>query len=82
MAIQQYIFLFCILASVPGSLATTHAVKPSHYSMPFNRTIFPAGFIFGAGSASYQVQVYGILSLRITQVYIHNLCIFSVYIYI
>ena len=33
--------------------------KPSHYpySMPFNRTSFPAGFIFGAGSAAYQVRI-------------------------
>ncbi|KAH9774617.1 Beta-glucosidase 17 [Citrus sinensis] len=32
--------------------------KPSHYpySMPFNRTSFPAGFIFGAGSAAYQSE--------------------------
>ncbi|CAL9003918.1 unnamed protein product [Prunus brigantina] len=35
---------------------STAAVKPSHDSMPFNRTSFPAGFVFGAGSAAYQSE--------------------------
>ncbi|KAK3204356.1 hypothetical protein Dsin_018402 [Dipteronia sinensis] len=57
MAIQQYLLVFCILAFVPALLATTdHGVKPKPYSMPFNRTIFPAGFTFGSGSASYQSE--------------------------
>jgi hypothetical protein len=30
--------------------------KPSHHPIPFNRSNFPAGFIFGAGSAAYQVK--------------------------
>ncbi|KAK4855918.1 hypothetical protein QYF36_012288 [Acer negundo] len=59
MAIQQNLLVFCLLAFVPALLATTstdHGVKPKPYSMPFNRTIFPAGFTFGAGSASYQSE--------------------------
>ncbi|XP_038898471.1 vicianin hydrolase-like [Benincasa hispida] len=32
------------------------SVEPSHSSVPFNRSSFPAGFIFGAGSAAYQLE--------------------------
>ncbi|KAF7824503.1 vicianin hydrolase-like [Senna tora] len=31
-------------------------VKPTPYSMPFNRTLFPSGFVFGAGSSAYQSE--------------------------
>ncbi|KAK1551795.1 hypothetical protein Q3G72_004941 [Acer saccharum] len=54
MAIQECIlFLFCIFLAL---LARSDAVKPMHYSMPFNRSLFPAGFTFGAGSAAYQSE--------------------------
>ncbi|PQM37353.1 vicianin hydrolase [Prunus yedoensis var. nudiflora] len=49
--------LLCLIA-LALSTAAAHgaAVKPSHDSMPFNRTSFPAGFVFGAGSAAYQSE--------------------------
>ncbi|XP_075646079.1 beta-glucosidase 17-like isoform X1 [Castanea sativa] len=53
MAIQGP-FLFCLLGLACLS-AYTEAAKPSH-SKPFNRTCFPNGFIFGAGSAAYQSE--------------------------
>ncbi|KAK0574882.1 hypothetical protein LWI29_030441 [Acer saccharum] len=54
MAIQEcFLFLFCIFLAL---LARSDAVKPMHYSMPFNRSLFPAGFTFGAGSAAYQSE--------------------------
>ncbi|KAI9116465.1 hypothetical protein K1719_012632 [Acacia pycnantha] len=37
------------LAAAAGGSA-----KPSRYSAPFNRTLFPRDFVFGAGSSSYQ----------------------------
>ncbi|KAI9169439.1 hypothetical protein LWI28_012343 [Acer negundo] len=54
MAIQKcFLFLFCIFLAL---LARSDAVKPMHYSMPFNRSLFPADFTFGAGSAAYQSE--------------------------
>jgi hypothetical protein len=50
-------FLLCLLA-LASLYACTEGAKPSHYSIPFNRSSFPAGFIFGAGSAAYQVYIY------------------------
>ncbi|KAF3450133.1 hypothetical protein FNV43_RR06213 [Rhamnella rubrinervis] len=51
-------FLLGLLALV--LLASTSsfeaAVTPSHSSRPFNRTLFPPDFIFGAGSAAYQIE--------------------------
>lgn len=38
-----------------GAGGSSPSVEPSHSSVPFNRSSFPAGFIFGAGSAAYQV---------------------------
>ncbi|KAF7824500.1 vicianin hydrolase-like [Senna tora] len=46
-----FLFFFFFLAS--GS----ESVKPTPYSMPFNRTLFPSGFVFGAGSAAYQTDI-------------------------
>nr|POE56020.1 beta-glucosidase 17 [Quercus suber] len=54
MAIQAGPFLFCLVGLACLS-AYTEAAKPSH-SKPFNRTCFPNGFIFGAGSAAYQSE--------------------------
>ncbi|KAH9710296.1 Beta-glucosidase 12 [Citrus sinensis] len=50
-------FLQSGCTTVSDGINGTNA-KPSHYpySMPFNRTSFPAGFIFGAGSAAYQSE--------------------------
>ncbi|WRX08400.1 Glycoside hydrolase family 1 - like 1 [Theobroma cacao] len=49
-------FLFCLLVLFALILATcTHAAKPS-YLRQFNRNCFPAGFLFGSGSATYQEQ--------------------------
>ena len=53
MAIQAP-FLLCLLA-LAALWASTQGEKPTHYSIPFNRTSFPPGFIFGAGSSAYQV---------------------------
>ncbi|KAG6593328.1 hypothetical protein SDJN03_12804, partial [Cucurbita argyrosperma subsp. sororia] len=42
-----------------GALAdggSSPSVEPSHTSVPFNRSSFPAGFLFGAGSAAYQLE--------------------------
>ncbi|XP_008231324.1 PREDICTED: vicianin hydrolase isoform X2 [Prunus mume] len=49
--------LLCLI-TLALSTAVAHgaAMKPSHDSMPFNRTSFPAGFVFGAGSAAYQSE--------------------------
>ncbi|KAJ4709162.1 Beta-glucosidase [Melia azedarach] len=50
--------LFCVLSALCLAcfLAEADGAKPSHYSMPFNRSSFPAGFTFGAGSAAYQSE--------------------------
>ena len=53
MAFQGYTLLgFLVLL---GSLSNSIAVTPSHHTDSFNRGSFPAGFIFGTASASYQV---------------------------
>ncbi|KAK7817043.1 furostanol glycoside 26-o-beta-glucosidase [Quercus suber] len=49
-------FLLCLLALAALS-DSTQGATPTHYSVPFNRTIFPTGFIFGAGSAAYQQKL-------------------------
>jgi hypothetical protein len=54
-------FLLCLLA-LASLYACTVGAKPSHYSMPFNRSSFPADFIFGVGSAAYQVYMHGLRS--------------------
>ncbi|XP_048325874.2 vicianin hydrolase [Ziziphus jujuba] len=58
MAIEGGVSVFCLMALVVFTSTTSsgEAVKPSHYSMPFNRTSFPPHFIFGAGSAAYQSE--------------------------
>lgn len=48
-------FLLCLLA-LAALCDSTQGATPTHYSVPFNRTIFPTGFIFGAGSAAYQSE--------------------------
>lgn len=54
MAIEgPFLFFFLFLAFALAS--TVEAVKLSNYSIPFNRSSFPADFVFGAGSAAYQV---------------------------
>uniref|UniRef100_A0A2N9F7F9 Beta-glucosidase n=1 Tax=Fagus sylvatica TaxID=28930 RepID=A0A2N9F7F9_FAGSY len=48
-------FLLCLLA-LAAFWTSTQGAKPTHYSIPFNRTSFPPGFIFGVGSAAYQTE--------------------------
>eukprot|EP00257_Ricinus_communis_P024464 XP_025011878.1 vicianin hydrolase [Ricinus communis] len=52
----QGAFLLCCLVMIGGFLGNTSATKPGHYTMPFNRSSYPSGFIFGAGSAAYQSE--------------------------
>uniref|UniRef100_A0A2N9F884 Beta-glucosidase n=1 Tax=Fagus sylvatica TaxID=28930 RepID=A0A2N9F884_FAGSY len=54
MAIKAPLLLF--LLALAAFWASTHGATPTHYSVPFNRTSFPSGFIFGAGSAAYQSE--------------------------
>ncbi|KAI9116551.1 hypothetical protein K1719_012718 [Acacia pycnantha] len=54
-------FLLCVLlvaaaATLSLAEAAGGAVKPSPFSVPFNRTLFPSDFVFGAGSAAYQSE--------------------------
>ncbi|XP_054816186.1 vicianin hydrolase-like [Prosopis cineraria] len=44
-----FFFFFILLRGIESA-------KPSHYSVPFNRTLFPPSFVFGAGSAAYQSE--------------------------
>ncbi|XP_043814486.1 beta-glucosidase 17 isoform X3 [Manihot esculenta] len=54
---NQDAFILCFLVTIGGLLpSVTHGTDPSHYTMPFNRTSFPSDFIFGAGSAAYQIE--------------------------
>lgn len=56
-----HVCLWAFVLLVASSIATTSeaaAVKPSRFAMPFNRTLFPPDFIFGAGSSAYQVYIY------------------------
>lgn len=59
MAIHTGSFFVCLLSFVLLASSGTNeaAVTPSHSSRPFNRTIFPPDFIFGAGSSAYQVRM-------------------------
>ena len=82
MAIQAP-FLLCLLA-LAGFWTSTQGAKPTHYSIPFNRTSFPPGFIFGVGSAAYQVKYAGALRVihakKESQKYAHMLaflCLFG-----
>ncbi|KAF3450135.1 hypothetical protein FNV43_RR06215 [Rhamnella rubrinervis] len=58
MAIQS-LFLICLMA-ISGAITSTEAAAinptPKPISVPFNRSSFPHGFIFGAGSAAYQSE--------------------------
>ncbi|KAF3434460.1 hypothetical protein FNV43_RR25563 [Rhamnella rubrinervis] len=48
--------LSLVLLTSSGTTTNGAAVTPSHSSSPFNRTIFPPDFIFGAGSSAYQIE--------------------------
>ncbi|VVA20382.1 PREDICTED: vicianin hydrolase [Prunus dulcis] len=56
MGVEGNHHLLLCLITLALSTAAAHgaAVKPSPDSMLLNRTSFPAGFVFGAGSAAYQ----------------------------
>lgn len=43
--------LFVLMAAT----ASTLTAAPGSYSVPFNRSLFPHDFLFGAGSSAYQV---------------------------
>ncbi|KAJ0095382.1 hypothetical protein Patl1_17267 [Pistacia atlantica] len=45
----------CLLA-LDLLLSTTESSNPFHYSTKLNRSSFPAGFLFGAGSSAYQYE--------------------------
>ena len=80
MAIKAPLLLF--LLALAAFWTSTHGATPTHYSVPFNRTSFPSGFIFGAGSAAYQVnmswelvQCYkSLISIRSKKVCTHDTC--------
>ncbi|KAK1553079.1 hypothetical protein Q3G72_028471 [Acer saccharum] len=52
----MFSFSLLHILSLISSLSISDAVKPMHYSMPFNRSLFLAGFTFGAGSAASQSE--------------------------
>ena len=56
-------------ASTDGVKAkpSPHHILPPHHMLPFNRSSFPDRFIFGAGSAAYQVH-------QIASTYIESFC--------
>ena len=45
--------LLAFAAASSFSVSTSHA-----YYIPFNRSSFPSDFLFGSGSAAYQVYMY------------------------
>ncbi|KAF7824490.1 vicianin hydrolase-like [Senna tora] len=53
-----FFLFFSLLATniVAVGASSSGSIKPSHYTWNFNRTLFPSTFLFGAGSASYQVE--------------------------
>ncbi|XP_022149004.1 vicianin hydrolase-like [Momordica charantia] len=58
MNIAPVILISLIAAGLAGGALAdgTPSVEPSHSTVPFNRSSFPAGFLFGAGSAAYQLE--------------------------
>ncbi|KAI4333180.1 hypothetical protein L6164_018018 [Bauhinia variegata] len=56
MAVSGKAALLLCLLSLATLLAGTESAQPSHFTIPFNRSSFPAGFVFGAGSAAYQSE--------------------------
>ncbi|KAF7824499.1 vicianin hydrolase-like [Senna tora] len=49
-------FFLCLLLAISNVAFSSESTMPSHYSVPFNRTLFPSDFVFGAGSAAYQSE--------------------------
>ncbi|XP_028776803.1 vicianin hydrolase-like [Neltuma alba] len=52
-------FRLCVFLVATATTLTAVAggdAKPRHFSVPFNRTVFPSDFVFGAGSAAYQSE--------------------------
>ncbi|KAF7824491.1 vicianin hydrolase-like [Senna tora] len=51
-----FFLFFSLLATNIVAVGASGSIKPSHYVSTFNRTLFPYTFLFGAGSAAYQVE--------------------------
>ncbi|KAJ0095388.1 hypothetical protein Patl1_17269 [Pistacia atlantica] len=54
MNIQNLIVTY--LRALALLLSCVESLKPGHYSTTLNRSSFPAGFLFGAGSSAYQYE--------------------------
>ncbi|KAK7323956.1 hypothetical protein VNO77_27460 [Canavalia gladiata] len=52
--------LLCLISLttllVSGVATATPSVQPSHYVIPFNRSLFPSDFLFGIGNSAYQAE--------------------------
>ena len=72
MAFQGYRLLLGLLLFLASLTNNSIAVTPSHHSTAsLNRSSFPAGFIFGTASASYQVSPAWISSMFVSYIYIY-----------
>lgn len=66
MTIQNQLLLICSIGALAGLLvlATSRscsadgAAEAEEIQMPINRSNFPPGFIFGAGTSAYAVYLY------------------------
>lgn len=64
------LYVLLVAAAATLTAAASSPVRPSRFSVPFNRTLFPSDFVFGAGIAAYQVH-----SLLCVRLYISLICV-------